>query len=459
MSQLSPDFLIELAKACIVSPDILDVVKPHLNYSFLNNEQYKQIFKYIIDYHNANRKSPSIGLLSQNVNSRDCLEIIGKIREANVYNNKKEIIESLEVFLKRSKFVNLHKKTEELYNQGKHDQAMQVLADESKDINNFSLTTKLHSRIFANFDQRQWERQTRDFTTLKIPTGIPPLDYHTRGGIDKGTGLLAIARSGVGKTTFLRGLGGAAAFRGVNVLHIAGGDSTQQEIEDGYDAWWTGIDLHSIREGELGGMNGKKIEQARKAWLAQCGEIYVHVFKQFHSSSIADCRAILIELLKEADIGLVLFDLLESFEPGDGKRYGTNQDGISSRKKATSEKIINIATEFNIAVAAVTQASDIKKEQWNNPNFVITRNDIANLKATVDPFAYCITLNQTEDENDNEIMRIHEEKLRHYKSQSFNSTYPIAQRRDVGRFIDVAETKRKFWDDINKKIIRGTPKA
>ena len=29
-----------------------------------------------------------------------------------------------------------------------------------------------------------------------------------------------------------------------------------------------------------------------------------------------------------------------------------------------------------------------KKEFWNNPNFVITRNDIANLKAVVDPFAY-----------------------------------------------------------------------
>lgn len=463
MSRLSDDFLIELAKTCIVSGEILDVVKPHLNYSYLGadkaSQPYKEIFKYIFDYHSATKKPPTIGLLSQNVNSRDCLVVIGKIRDTNVYGSKEQILEAFQEFLRRARFINLHKKVEEIYNAGKHDEAVQLMAQESKSILEFSLKTKLHSRIFANFDQRQHDRQTRDFSVLKVPTGIPQFDYHTRGGMDKGTGLLGIARSGVGKTTFLRSLGGSAAFRGINVLHIAGGDSTQQEIEDGYDSWWTGLKMHDVREGNFEKANFNKIESARQAWLGQCGEIFVHVFKQFHSCSIADCRMILMELLKEYDIGLVLFDLLESFEPGDGKRYGTNQDGISARKKATSEKIINVATEFNVAVAAVTQASDIKKEDWNNPNYVITRNQIANLKAAVDPFAYVVTLNQTMDEDDQEIMRIHEEKLRHYKVPSFNRTYQIAQKRDVGRFIDVAETKRRFWDDVNKKIIRNTPKA
>ncbi len=821
MSQLSSDYLIELAKSCILNANLVDVVRPHLNYSYLQHEVYKHIFKYIFDYHGANKKSPTIGLLSQNVNSREALETIGKIRDANVYGDQDEIVKTFETFVKQSRFVDLHKKTADLWTAGKNDEAMQLLEDESIAINAFSLRNKLHRRIFADFDKRQEERENRDYSTIKIATGIPPLDYHTRGGIDRGTGLLAIGKSGAGKaqplysriytpdgyttmgevkvgdyvlsengnpikvigtfpqglrkvyrikfsdgvevdcdenhlwkvytahdrktlgfalyrkktttynitipvdkhsilstvdmigkervrmckgrenilnyklpickalqfikkdllippytlgaligdggltntsinfstidkeilnrigselciipthidrcnyrlvganlkkyiskifgskchsgdkfipkeylysniddrinllrglmdtdgyiskrgtdcvfytssvqlakdivelvnglggiallknrgkkkytynnekrvskydslaitinlpseinpfylkrkvkrvvsktkyvtprfiesiqyigeietkcilvdspthlyitdgcvvthnTTFLRSLGYHAAFRGVNVLHFFGGDSTVEEVETGYDGMWTGVDLHQIKEGKLDGADIKKIEKAKQAFMSQCGEIYVHGFKQFHTASIADCRAVLIELLKECDIGLVLFDLLESFDPGDGKRYSTNQEGNSARKKATSEKIINIATEFNVAVATVTQASDIKKESWDNPNWVITRNDISNLKATIDPFAYCVTLNQTEGENDNEIMRIHEEKLRHYKIFSWSSTYHIAQKRDVGRFIDVAETNKRFWDVEKKQIMRDKPK-
>lgn len=457
MNQLSSDFIIELAKSCLVSKDILEIVRPHLQYSYLSSEPEKQIFKYLFDFHSANNASPSLGLLSQNVNSRDALGIIGKIREVNVYDKKESIIETFEEYIRRAKFLDIHQKTADLFNKGEHDKALSLMTNESKLAHEFSLKRKMHSRIYGQFDKRQEERQNQEHKVSKVPTGISALDYHSRGGPDAGTGILGVGRSAAGKTTFLRSLGYHASFRGINVIHFASGDSTQKEIEDGYDAMWTGIDVHDIREGNLSGVDLNKIEKAKKAYISQAGEIYVHVFKQFHSASILDCRNILIELLKEVPIGLVLFDLLEGFDPGDGKRYSTNQDGTSARKKATSEKIINIATEFNLVVGAVTQASDIKKEFWNNPNFVITRNDISNLKATIDPFAYCVTLNQTEDENDNEVMRIHEEKLRHYKIQSWQATYPIAQNRAKGRFIDVAETNKKFWDVEKKQIIRNKP--
>lgn len=817
MAQLKEDFLIELAKACLVSGEVLDVVIPHLQYSYLPNEPYKHIYKYLIDYHAANKKPPTLGMLAQNVTQKDTLAIIGKIREVNVYDSKQQIIETFETYIRNSQFFDLHAEAAELFNKGKQDEAIKTLADKSKSINEFSLKSKMHARVFHDYDTRQQKRRERDYTTIKVPTGIPQFDYHTRGGWDHGTGLLGLGKSGAGKaqplysriytpdgyttmgnikigdfvlsengepisvlgtfnqgirrvykikfydgaevdcdedhlwkvytandrkrvsnsllykstsilrgthsilrtkdmignemikmrsnrddeknykmpickalqftqkhldippyalgallgdgcmsnqaiisadqeildrvenelnaklkrksnrqytyrlnnchlqrrltkifngksylcynkfipkdylyssvedrvnllrglmdtdgyvslrgiysefctsskqlcddiielvnglgglasigrtvfpqmkadrkilskhksykirinmppninpfflkrkaervvaktkyitpryiesityigqmetkcilvdgpthlyitdgcvvthnTTFLRSLGGNAAFRGINVLHIAAGDSTQEEVEDGYDAWWTGVAMNSIREGKIDGADYKKIEKAKQAWLANCGEIYIHVFKQFHQASIMDCRKILIDLLKQCDIGVVLFDYLEKFKPGDGKRYGTNEEGGRVEKMAIAEKIINIATEFNVATATVTQASNVAKEYWNNPKFVLSRENISNLKATIDPFAYCVTLNQTEDENDNEVMRIHEEKLRHYKIFSHSSTYHIAQKRDVGRFIDVERTKQLFWDAEKKQIIRDIPKA
>ncbi len=452
MSQLSGDFTIELAKACIVDKNILEVVRPHLNYSFLSNQEEKQIFKYIFDYHAANKQSPTIGLIGQNVNSRDALGIIGKIREVNVHDNKGQILKSFEEYIRKARFVDLHLRTEELYNKGEVDKAISLLTEESKSINEFSLVQNLPSRVYEDFEKRQHERENRDYSTRKVPTGIPQHDYISHGGTDLGTGLLFIARSGVGKTTALRSCGHHASFRGFNVVHFASGDSTEEEIMDGYDAQWTNVLVHDIRKGDLSSADSVKLEKARQAYIGQAGEIYVHVFKQFHNASIADCRNIIIELNKIKKIHVALFDLLEGFDPGDGKKYSTSQDGVSARKKATSEKIINIATEFDMAAIAVTQASDIPKELWDNPNFEITRSDISNLKATVDPFAYCITMNQTEDESDNDIMRLREEKTRHYQVHSWQKVYSIVQDRARGKFINVSETLRRFWDDAKKQM-------
>lgn len=459
MAQLTEDNLIEIAKSCLVSSEVLDVVAPHLQYSFLPNEPYKHIFKYLIDYHAANKKPPTIGMLSQNVTEKGTLAIIGKIREINVYDRKDEIIVQFEEYIRRASFMDAHKKSEELFKKGKFDEAYDQAFKDYTAINNFSLKTKMLPRLFADDDKHEREKREKDRTFFKIPTGIPQFDYHTRGGIERSTGLLAVAPSGMGKSTFLRSLGMNAAFRGINVLHLASGDSTFDDVRDGYKSWWSGIDLNSVREGNWSNTDSKKVERAKQEWLTHCGEVYMHPFKQFNQASILDCRKILIDLLKTCDIGLVLFDYLEKFKPGDGRRYGTGGEGERAEKMATGEKIINIATEFNVAVATVTQASSVEKEKWNNPKFVITRENISNLKATIDPFAYCITLNQTEDENDNEVMRIHEEKLRHYKIFSHSSTYHIAQNRTLGRFIDISKTKQSFWDDERKQIIRDIPKA
>lgn len=448
MAQLSEDFLIELAKGCLIDPNFLDVVSPHLKYSFLPSEPYKLVFKYLKEYYDAYRKAPTLGLLTEAVRDKNTLPILGKIREANVYDNREQLVVTFEQFIKAGRFIELHERSAELYNQNQRDEAIKLLAAESQDIHAFSLKTDMLPRVFGDFDARQLQRQNKERLALrKNPIGIPQFDYHSRGGIENGTALLAIARSAGGKTSLLRSIGANWAFRGKNVLHVASGDSTLDEINAGYDAWWTGITINNLREGNMETVDQRKLERAKEQWLSQCGEIYIKVYNQFHSASIDNVRTELIHLLKTVEIGGILFDYADKFKPGDGRRYNASDDGLRLEKMATAEKIVNIATEFDIPVATVTQASNIDREKWNNNQWVMGRENISNLKAMIDPFAYCFTLNQTEDENDQEIMRIHEEKMRHYKIFSHSSTYYIAQDRDRGRFIDVAKTKELYWDE------------
>jgi len=453
--QLSEDFLVDLAKACLVDGALADVVIPHLKYSYLPTDPYKQVYKYLLEYHAANRRPPTMGLLSESVKVKEALPILGRIREADVYDAKADILLKFEWFVKAGRFIELNERITQLYNEGKQDEAIAYQAKESVEIEAFSLQSRSLPRVFADFDERMAARQKLEYqASRKSATGIPQLDHHSHGGQDNGTGLLAIARSAGKKSTLLRSLGANAAIRGRNVLHFASGDSTLQEVQDGYDAWWTGLKLNDLRDGRLEGADLHKLEQARQKWLAQAGEIYIKVFKQFHQASILDCRAILVELLKTCDVGLVLFDYLEKFRPGRPQRYDGNDEGQRLKKMETAEAIVNIATEFDVPVATVTQASNIEKEKWNNPGWVITRENIANLKATIDPFAYCITLNQTEDESDQGVMRIHEEKLRHYPIYHSESTYYIAQDMERGRFIDVPRTKELYWDEETRKPIK-----
>lgn len=459
MIQLGPDLLIEIAKSCIVSSEILEVVKPHLKYSYIQQAPLKEIFKYIFDYHSAHSKPPTVGILAQNVTSKDSLPLIGRIRECNIYDRKDEILLQFQEFIQKSWGMAVMKEGADLYNQQKQDEAIELSAREWPLIQSFSLKRDTYGSVIRDFTKILEKAKHRsEQPNTRVPTGIPQFDYHMRGGIKLGASLLGVGRSGSGKSTFLRSLGYHAMFRGFNVIHFSAED-TKEEIEEAYTAAWTGISLDDLREGNLDGANWNKIEKARQAYISQCGEIKVHAFEQFHTASILDCRNILIDILKEMPIHLVIFDYLEKFSPGDGKRYSTNQDGETKQKTVVAEKIINIGKEFNVACATMTQASNIPKEKWNNPNWVMDRENISNAKQTIDPFQYSVTLNQTDDENDNEIMRVHEEKCRYHKIFSYSSTYHIQQKRNEGKFIDVAETKRRFWDEENKKIIRHIVKS
>lgn len=151
-------------------------------------------------------------------------------------------------------------------------------------------------------------------------------------------------------------------------------------------------------------------------------------------------------------MGLLLFDYLEKFNPGDKINYGGSNAEVMSRKLAIAEGITNMAVEFSLAAATTTQASDIKPEFWNNETFVIRRNHIANLKATIDAFSYCLTFNQTIEEEEDSTMRIHEEKARSYWISVNDRTYKIKGGYDKHMFVDIEGTKAEYWDEVQKKI-------
>lgn len=303
---------------------------------------------------------------------------------------------------------------------------------------------KYYEKIFEGyndrFDRRILSKEIDQEADLaKLPFGIDEIDRLSKGGMNKGDIALFLAQSGVGKTKLLKWIGVNAARLGFRVLHLQA-ESTKKECLDLYDATWTGCELHSIEYGNIDTTTHGKIQTAIKNITSQGGEIYVEAFEQFNTASMLDVRTIIENVEKEfGKIDLVLLDYFELFSPGNGVRYRPSEE--RQRREAIGDSLKNIAVEFDTRIVSATQASTVSPELLNDPKFVMTRYNVSEFKGVIKPFSFFITLNQTEDEKEENYMRLYIDKMRKYKG---GQIIPIYNNYDRERFYDAPKTRAEI---------------
>jgi len=133
----------------------------------------------------------------------------------------------------------------------------------------------------------------------------------------------------------------------------------------------------------------------------------------------------------------VLIDYLELLDLGNGIQYNKDQERF--RRKEIAERLKNLAVEFKLVISTVTQANNVAKEIWDNPTEVMTRENIAEAKALVDPMSFFFTLNRTRDETSKNILRIFTDKIRDYKG---NRVITIKTAYDFDKFYDHFNTMK-----------------
>lgn len=458
MKQISSLFLQELLKAGLNNKTVTEIIGAHLKKEYIPDPIYQLLFEKLVEYYGLNKQLPTVGTLSQFIGDSEVNPVLNSLADIYIGDKGDQIVQELQEYVRRSRFLELTQSVADLYNSGKQDEAIKLMAEESKSINEFSLMGDIYETVFGNFLDRFADRLLKKNDPKFIPTNMPSFDHFSGGGVELGRSLLAIARSGVGKSFFLRQMSYNAAISGFDAIHFQG-EGTKDEVYEYFDTMWSGLSLQTIKYSDVTDGEFDLISKKRQGYLAEAGEIHVVSFPQFNQANMAQCRRVIIELIKKIEkrggkLGCVTFDYLEKFDPGNKIRYGGTDDQQRNRKMAVAEKITNIATEFQVAAITATQASNITKEDWDNEDFHITREHISNLKATIDAFSYCVTFNQTEDEDDNGILRIHEDKQRNYKSKSFERNYPIKMGREFGWFIDIPQTRELYWDDLKKQPIK-----
>jgi hypothetical protein len=214
-----------------------------------------------------------------------------------------------------------------------------------------------------------------------------------------------------------------------------------------YDAGWTGQLKNDI---ETGRVPLHVLEEARETIKRLQGEISVYAFEQFDTAKLSDVRMHLMEMEKQlasdpntpqeqAKLHVGIIDYLELFDPADGKKYKPSEERF--RREASANQIKNMAIEFEMAMFLGTQASDVPRDKWNSETFVMDRSNVAECKGLARPMNYFLTLNQTEEEYNEQIMRVYGDKFRDHEA---NKLCTFVQARERGRFYSHERTMQRF---------------
>lgn len=429
------DFIIELFKGCLTNRDFLEVVVTNTKSNYFPEGILELIYNEIVAQYKVENKKPTVGTLKLALRkNRQALEVIEEVKELDDVDTS-QLLFHLENFIKSCRFIEIYNQCAEKFSKGQQSKAYDLFSTGAEEMSKFSLTTEMFESVFNDFSRRQTDRLSKIVTSRIVPTAIDELDRAVQ--METGEFCLYLAESKGGKSFLLTHLGISAARFGIGVAHFQI-EGTKKACLNRYDAAWSGSLYRDVKNGEF---NQKKYA-THKRILENLGKTDIHVYasEKFNGISMIDIRKKVIELKKKYDIGLVLIDYLDLVPP-DEHYYSPKDERFKQQR--TAQLMKELAMEQNVLVVSATQANDIDVELKNDPEFVITRNNLAEDKGKVRPVDYLITLNRTRDEEQDHICRLYIEAAREYRR---HKTIMIKQNLSRSRFYDRKRTLEEFFE-------------
>lgn len=243
-------------------------------------------------------------------------------------------------------------------------------------------------QYFVGWPERLRRRAQVEALTV-IPTGITELDSYLNGGLKAKQLGLWMAPTSRGKSLALVHCGKRAVVVGRRVAHYTL-ELSQDEVSTRYDSSFSKIPVHDLLDNEP--VLASRLDRLGLAW----GNTLILKEYPTKKAGIGTIRAHLLQLASIDFLpDLVIIDYLDLLRPP--RYYKEKRDELS----AIAEEAKGLATEMSLPIWSATQANRAAISMETHTEEQMSE-DIG--KANISDVL--ITLNQTKEEVDDEIMRL-----------------------------------------------------
>lgn len=444
---LSPNFVEEMLKLAFANRSFAAMVIDNLDLSNFPRELggCKAMLKVLSDEMNRNGGLATLGMVEMAYpNNKDVLKKIEDIKKLKVPEFE-PMVKQLETFIKRQTFVAVQLQISDMYNEGKPDEAMALLEKKMYEINSFSLIknrgkfTRIYRDLIKDINSIQMEAEDESKRT-KLPTGITTIDELTDGGIPRQDTALFIMRSGVGKSTWLKYVGWYNTSIAHNhVLHVQleGG---KKEATVKYDQMLANTTYSKIMRGDIPEEAYSRLKAIVNRAITVNSDIDVYASDEMMDVTVADLIQAIEDYKKEYGYypDLICIDSIDLMLTGENKKIDFDPNFIKYRLQKVAQRLKDIAKRYDCVIWTVTQTGDIPFELWNNPQWVITRQNTEGDRTLVKPFSFVFTGNITIEEGKARLARVFCDKLRNYKNNGIIVRIPTNY--ENGFFYDLSRS-------------------
>jgi len=422
---LSPNFVEEMMRLAFANRTFAKMVTDNLDISNFPREMggCKAMLKVLADTLRAGEGLATYGMVEMAYpGNQDVAKKLADVKALKLPEFE-PMVAQLETFIKRQTFVATQREISDMYNEGRQEEAMQLLGKRMEEINTFSLTDNKgkFTRIYRDFTRNINSIQNKaadEVRRQKIPFGITMLDDITDGGLPRQDTLLMIMRSGVGKSTFLKWLAWYNTSIAHNhVLHVQLEGGEEEAIVK-FDQMIANTTYAKVMRGDIDDETSNRLATIIKRAATVNSDIDLVATDKMVDMTLGDLVATIEDYKREYGYypDLLCVDSIDLLLTGENKKIDYDPSFLKYRLQRIAQKLKDIAKTYDCVVAAVTQTGDVPFEIWNDPTRVITRNNTEGDRTLIKPFSFVLTGNVTLEESKQRLLRIFCDKLRNYKN-------------------------------------------
>lgn len=379
---------------------IVNLVKPE----FFEFPSHGKMFTIIVNYYDKYHDLPSdLFLLEELKKSLTARENISDYEDELSYINSLDtstisnpdyVVDLIEAFAKKEAMKAAIAESITLIKENKVEQVEDIVRKAllvGKSVNT-------GQNYFVDFSDR-WQRVfSQDKDVKKFRTVFPSIDKSLEGGLGSKELAMVVAPPGVGKSLYLVNQGVQALIDGNNVLYISL-EMSEDKIAQRFDSIMTLIPQNKLKD--------PKHQLTVKERLDKFQEVFKGklVIKEYPTlmASVNNIRSLLVQLKNYHNFEpkVVIIDYLELL------RSTRDIQHEYQAQQRIAEELRGLAMEQDILVWTATQTN-----RQGRMKSIITDVELGDSYGKIRPCDFSMSLNQTEEEFDNGMMRVYIMKSR-----------------------------------------------